>query len=346
MTELDSLADVDALASIVLSAAPQFSLSDVSPTMTFPASGALPNFLDTSHFAHSSTSTPRLVQTRSTPPPYLGHFSSRSPAADSGRFDGALPEATIPPSSSPSSANSSPYVPPRLHVRVLSDSAVPAGHAPGFRRRGAVSGASGPLPFPPAPMYASDVSGDGTEVSRRVGPENGSLDSSSHPSIDDRIPLKTLSSSCPAFTLSVSQPGQRLSPDSHSPTVPSVASSSSSVLASNLLDSARLSIPIPPSSYSVPDAASSGKADTADGILPSPSSILGLKHGRPTPSSSVGGYWAAASADPEPYRPDSGHVGSLVAGYEHKHASVNPPPRKFQCCICPARFSRGHDLNR
>lgn len=87
------------------------------------------------------------------------------------------------PSLSPSSSQSSPYVSPRPQHRIASDAATtPIPPLSFLLRRGAVSGASGPLSFPPLPIpfrHASAGPGDGAGIGRPFGPGAG-FDGASH----------------------------------------------------------------------------------------------------------------------------------------------------------------------
>lgn len=315
--------------------------------MTTMASGIFPNLPNTSQTAHSSASASYPMHTRSSPLPSSHHHTNHSlqaPApAPIDHLHRPSSGAATPPPKSPSSVQSSPYVSPRPHDRVVSDSAstqaIPLGP---LLRRGAVSGASGPLSFPPLPTpfrHASAGPGDGTGMGRLYGPgagfENGPSDHSSHGTGHDPIPPGGPSGSYSAFTSSgMSQPGQHWSHHSRLPPFSSAAPSGSGP-----------HFPLP-SSYSLSSTASAGGPGAANGILSSPPSIGALRRGGLSASSGIGVYGAAASVASQPYWSTPGPVSSLVAGYKRKQTSANPPPRNYPCHKCPASFSRRHDLNR
>lgn len=298
------------------------------------------------------------------PPPsqpslsYTRHRSSRSPSPGGG--NGGF---------SPPSSQSSPYVSPRPPHRVSSDSAsVPVPNHTPLLRRGAVSGASGPLSFPPLPSpfrHASAGPGDGTNG---TGPNNGRppyYDNGAGPPPPPPPPSSSSyyyregesSSSTPAYY----GQGTRLpSFSAGGPPGMSVLNSTSAAAGPNF--------PIS-SSYSLSATSSPVMGSTAGNTMSSPA-IGAQRRGGLSASSGTGVYGAAAQLPPshhygppgQPHHPHHPHAAHGIPGHPHpywtpspmgtgaglkrKQTSANPPPRNYACPSCPASFSRRHDLNR
>ncbi|CAO1630588.1 unnamed protein product [Parajaminaea phylloscopi] len=282
---------------------------------------------------------------------------------------------THPPPSPPSS-QSSPYVSPRpihqsSHTSDVASTQIPP--LSSLLRRGAVSGASGPLSFPPLPVpfrHASAGPGDGSGLSRssamgqayEQGP-HGNMSSSSHfrGSSDvmsgARAPYGTAFASTPSSSSSPSASSAHSWPAGRLPPFASAASPSTSVLTPTSTSGNGPHFPLP-SSYSLSSMGATAMTSEAmpprpttqyhhDGIASSsPPSIGAQRRGGLSASSGTGVYGAAALVGAHPYWGASGVAANVASGFKRKQTSANPPPRNYACPSCPASFSRRHDLNR